>query len=93
MGQVMKKTDLEKQKALKLEGRMTMAGRPSRFGGGAAAVPDRREQRKADQALGLVPFAVKLPAELAQALRERAVAEDAALNTLVADLLRKGLEG
>ena len=71
----MKKTDLEKNKGLKIMGQMRQAGSPSRFGAAAQAVPDRREQRKLDQAAGLVPFAVKLPEALVARLRERAEAE------------------
>lgn len=44
----MNKYDLEKNKALKLAGQLRQAGTPGRFGAGQA--PDRREQRKLDQA-------------------------------------------
>jgi predicted HicB family RNase H-like nuclease len=53
---------------------------------------DRRERRQQDQALGLVPFAVKLNGELAQRLRDQAQAEGVSLNDLVDRLLRLGLE-
>lgn len=87
----MKKTDLEKNKGLKIMGQMRQAGSPSRFGAAAQAVPDRREQRKLDQAAGLVPFAVKLPEALVARLRERAEAEHRILPELTAALLDAAL--
>ncbi|MFN3888200.1 MAG: hypothetical protein ACK4MG_14700 [Aquabacterium sp.] len=87
----MKKTDLEKNKGLKIMGQMRQAGSPSRFGAAAQAVPDRREQRKLDQAAGLVPFAVKLPEALVARLRERAEAEHRTLPELTAALLDAAL--
>lgn len=86
----MKKTDLEKNKGLKIMGQLKSTLPPSRFAG--AAVPDRREQRKLDQAAGLVPFAVKLPQPLVDALREKAQADEVTLNDLVASLLEKALK-
>jgi shikimate dehydrogenase len=65
----MKKTDLEKNKALKLNNAMKHAT-ADRFGKAVAAEPklDRREQRKLDQAQGLVAFACKLNTELVDEL-------------------------
>lgn len=85
----MKKTDLYKNLALKVESRMKQAGTPDRFAQGT--VLDRKEQRKLDQAKGLIPFAVKLDAELAGELRALAESRQTGLNELVAELLRKGL--
>ncbi len=85
----MKKTDLYKNLALKVESRMKQAGTPERFAQGV--VLDRKEQRKLDQAKGLIPFAVKLDAELAGELRALAEARQTGLNELVAELLRKGM--
>jgi catechol-2,3-dioxygenase len=89
----MKKTDLEKNKALKLTGQLKQAGTPARFGAGAQLLTeqDRREQRKRDQALGLVPFAVKLPQTLANTLRETALERGVGLNELVDSLLTEAL--
>ena len=87
----MKKSDLDKHLGRKIGGQMKAAGIPGRFGQGAADVADRREQRRLDAAAGLVPFACKLPADLAATLRERAAAHEGGLNGLVAELLRKGL--
>jgi len=85
----MKRTDLEKNMAHKLDSRLKLAGTPTRFAGGA--VLDRKEQRKLDQAQGLIPFAVKLDAQLAEEIRAQAVARQLGLNELVGELLRKGL--
>lgn len=89
----MKPTDLEKLRGLKINNRLKQGGAPGRYGAEAGAAPDRREQRRRDQELGLVPFAVKLPAALAARLREQAQARGTDLNGLVAELLEKGLAG
>jgi hypothetical protein len=85
----MKRTDLEKNMAHKLDSRLKLAGTPVRFAGGTML--DRKEQRKLDQANGLIPFAVKLDAQLAEEIRAQAVARQMGLNELVSELLRKGL--
>jgi len=87
----MKKTDLEKNKALKLMGDMRKSAIPTRFAEGATALPDKREQRKLDQAAGLVPFAVKLHEDLVRQLREQAEQEGGNLNELTARLIQAGL--
>jgi hypothetical protein len=87
----MKKTDLEKTKALKLTHSMQQA-RSERFGKGTAEAPlDRREQRKLDQAQGLVPFACKLNSELVDTLKARAATHPGGLTGLLDELLRRGL--
>jgi hypothetical protein len=87
----MKKTDLYKNEGLKISGQMKQAGTPDRFGVAAAAVPSRRDQRKLEQAQGLVAFAVKLDGELVKQIHARAEARQTGLNETVADLLAKGL--
>ncbi len=89
----MKRTDLEKNKGLKIAGSVNRFGTPGRFGKDAASHVERREQRKLDQARGLVPFAVKINADLANQLRALAQERQADLNELVAELLKKGLAG
>ena len=87
----MKKTDLEKNKALKLTHSMQQA-RSERFGKGTAEAPlDRREQRKLDQAQGLVPFACKLNSELVEVLKARAATHPGGMTGLLDELLRQGL--
>ncbi|MGA7779122.1 MAG: hypothetical protein WCA85_15640 [Paraburkholderia sp.] len=89
----MKKTDLEKNKALKLNNSMKLAS-ADRFGKASAAAPvlDRREQRKLDQAQGLVPFACKLNSELVEQLKERAAGHPEGMTGLLADIIKRGLE-
>jgi hypothetical protein len=87
----MKKTDLTKHLAKKLDGRMKAAGVPGRFAQGAADATDKREQRRLDSAAGLVPFACKLPSELVKRLHERAAAHEGGVNALVAQALEKAL--
>jgi hypothetical protein len=86
----MKKTGMAKSDAKKLMGKMVAPGAAG-FGGADTAVVDRREQRKLDQAAGLVPFAVKLNADLVTQLQTLAKERDVDLNALVAELLSKGL--
>jgi hypothetical protein len=87
----MKKTDLEKNKALKL----THAAKQStsaRFGKGSEDVKlDRRAQRKLDQELGLVPFACKLNAELVEQLKARAATHPDGMTGLLTELLTQTL--
>jgi len=85
-----KKTGMAKSDAKKLMGKMTAPGAAG-FGNAEAVAVDRREQRKRDQALGLVPFAVKLNGELVQQLQALAKERGADLNTVVAEVLVKGL--
>lgn len=87
----MKKSDLDKQQAMKIDGRMKGAGIPGRFAHGASAVVDRREQRRIDAAAGLVPFACKLPGDLAATLRERGSGHQGGINAVVAELLQQAL--
>lgn len=87
----MKKSGLEKQKAMKLTGKMKQAGTSTPFGQDAAAPLDRRDQRKQDQALGLVPFAVKLHGDLVAQLQAMAQARAIGMNEVVAQLLTKAL--
>ena len=87
----MKKSDLDKLLGKRLGGQMKMAGVPGRFAQGAGEMIDRREQRRRDAAAGLVPFACKLPSDLAATLRERGAAHAKGINALVEELLRKGL--
>ena len=87
----MKKSGMAKQNAMKLAGKMKQAGTSAPFGPDATATLDRRDQRKADQALGLVPFAVKLHGDLVAQLQAVAKAREMGMNEVVADLLGKAL--
>lgn len=85
----MKKTDLAKSDAKKLMGKMAAPG-GAEFGKATATV-DRREQRRRDQALGLVPFAVKLNSDLVAQINALATEQGGDINAVVAALLQKGL--
>jgi hypothetical protein len=86
-----KKTDLAKSDAKKIMGKMAVPGVKG-FGNAAPPAVDKREQRKRDQALGLVPFAVKLNSELVKRLQALATERGVDINTAVADVLAKGLD-
>ena len=87
----MKKTDLEKNKAMKIVGTMKSSLAPDRFAQGAAAALDKQERRARDSAAGLVPFACKLPVDLVRQLHERAVKHEGGLNALVEEIVVNGL--
>jgi hypothetical protein len=89
----MKRTDLAKNQFLKVNGKISRSDATGRPGGENGAAPDRREQRKRDQALGLVPFAVKLDGDLVKQLQALAQSRQLGLNEVVAELLKKGLDG
>jgi len=87
----MKKSDIDKHLGQKIGGQMKGAVVPDRFAQGATNSVERREQRRVDSAAGLVPFACKLPADLAGKLREQGAAHAGGLNGAVAELLTKAL--
>lgn len=88
----MKPAELQKYNALKLVNKMKTGASPGRFGASGGVAPDRREQRRLDQARGLVPFAVKIEGELVQQIHALARERDVPLNELVAELLRGALD-
>jgi hypothetical protein len=88
----MKSTDLEKAKGLKINSKMNNAITPGRFAAAAHATVDRREQRKRDQAAGLVPFAIKIDGALVKRIQALALERDGNINEVVAELLNKGLD-
>ena len=88
----MKRAELAKKKGKKIDTTMSKTSTPGRFGKDAVAILDRREQRKRDQELGLVPFAVKLNAELVKKLQALALDRQTGLNELVGELLKAGLK-
>jgi hypothetical protein len=88
----MKKTGMAKSDAKKLMGKMAAPGAAG-FGNADNAVVDRKELRERERALGLVPFAVKLNADLVKQLQEHAKTRGIELNEAVAEVLAKGLAG
>jgi len=87
----MKKYELEKRKAEKLHNDLGAANAPARFGHAAGTVLDKKEQRKLDQAKGLVPFACKLNQDLVKQLHAACAAREISVNDLVAELIQAGL--
>ena len=86
-----KKTGMAKSDAKKLMGKM-VAPNLAGFGNDGTPTVDRREQRKRDQEMGLVPFAVKLDGELVQQLQKLAKSRSMELNALVSEVLISGLQ-
>lgn len=87
----MNKFDLQKTQALKLAVQLQQASTPDRFGT-ASQAPDRREQRKLDQAAGLVPFPLKLSQAHADKLRALATERGVSTNDIVAEVLQSALD-
>ena len=81
---------MAKSSAKKLMGKMSGPG-ASGFGNATETVLDRREQRKLDQALGLVPFAIKLNSALILQLEAKAKERELDLGTFVSELLVQAL--
>ena len=87
----MKRTDLGKLKGSGIQSRMQQAVVPGRYGQQSGQVQSKRERREADQALGLVPFAVKLNSELIARIHALQQQRGAPINEVVAELLESGL--
>lgn len=85
-----KRTELAKNKMVKSDNAVKIASKPDRFGSGSA-IPDRKEQRKADSAAGLIPFACKLNGDLIKTLHAEVTKRDVGMNEFVAELLTKAL--
>ncbi|HNX25411.1 MAG TPA: hypothetical protein PKG60_15295 [Spirochaetota bacterium] len=88
----MKRTDLEKTLGSKINSKIQKNSETGPFAKDAVKPVDKREQRKLDQALGLVPFAVKINIDLVQRIQEIAKEEQASVSEIVTELLHKGLE-
>lgn len=86
----MKKTGMAKSDAKKLMGQMLAPGAAG-FGNTDTPQVDKREQRRRDQALGLIPFAVKLNSDLVAQLQALAKERGIELNEVVADVITRGL--
>jgi hypothetical protein len=88
----LKKTDLVKNLAKKLDGRMKSAGVPHRYAQGAADVAGKGDKRAQEAAVKLVPITCRLPAELVARLRERAASHEGGINALMAQALERALQ-
>jgi hypothetical protein len=85
-----KKTDLAKQLGKKINNRVSGAGAVSPFKN-TEPVIDKKEQRRRDQALGLIPFAVKLHEDLVAQMHKIASERKIGINELAAELIKKGI--
>ena len=88
----MKKSDMVKNLAKKLDGKMKSAAIPNRFAQGSGDLAAKRLQRKPDAEGKLVPVACRLPADLVNQLRERAIAHEGGVNAILAQALQRWLE-
>ena len=88
----MKLTDLHKSKGLKINSGIKPYGTTGKPAEPPAPL-DRREQRKLDQARGLVPFACKLDGELLKELQALATERKLEMGELVGELLTTALGG
>jgi hypothetical protein len=85
----MKKTDLEKHKAKKIDGKMKSGIAPSRFGQGSS---NMAEPKPVSSAIKLVPLACRIPADLAARLRDRALGFEGGMSGIVAQALEQWLK-
>ena len=85
----MKKTDLEKNLAKKLDGRMKSTAVPHRFGQASAAAKEKTEQRSHAPTAKLVAVSCRLPSELVNRLREQAVAHEGGMNAVLAQAVEQ----
>lgn len=83
--------ELQKYNAMKLVNQMKNTGTHG-YPGSTVKPVDRREQRRLDQAAGLVPFAVKLNGDLIKQIHALAAERKTGTNEVVAELLQKALE-
>ncbi|HEY9459541.1 MAG TPA: hypothetical protein VIR04_01940 [Paralcaligenes sp.] len=78
---------------MKLLDKLKQGSTPSRFSTNSARAPiDRREQRKLDQAQGLVSFPLKLKQPVIEEIRTRAAAQNTGTSEIVEALLEKALK-
>jgi len=88
----MKRTDLEKSLGSKINSKIERNSESGPFNKDAVKPVDKREQRKLDQAKGLVPFAVKINIDLVEKVQVIAKEESKSVSEVVMELLLKGLE-
>ena len=86
----MKRTDLEKNMAKKLDGRMKSAAVPARFGE-ASAAPPKRQADPAAAAEKMVAVSCRLPAGLLKQLRARAAGQEGGINAALAQAVERWL--
>jgi hypothetical protein len=88
----MKRTQLEKLRAVTILDRIRHSTSPGRFGQQSSQFANRKERREAEKAAGLVPFAVKLQGRLVERVRALANQRAGDINAVVGELLEAGLK-
>ena len=88
----LKKTDMVKKLAKKLDGQMKSAAIPNRFAKGSAVAAPKTEPAKADTTPKPVQLTCRLPADLVQQMRDRALNVEGGVNTILAQALKRWLE-
>ena len=88
----MKKTDLEKNLAKKLDGRMKSSAVSRRFGQSSAKLKVKGELNSRPGVAKLVPVSCRLPAELVNRLRERAIGHQGGISALVTQAVEQWLQ-
>ena len=88
----LKKTDMVKKLAKKLDGQMKSTAIPTRFAKGSAAAAAKPEPARAEAAPKPVQLTCRLPADLVQQMRERAVNVEGGVNTILAQALKRWLD-
>ena len=79
----MKKTDLEKNMAKKLDGRLKHQAIPQRFAQTSGKLAGRQAEAAASATIKFVQVSCRLPAPLATQLRERAIAHEGGVSALI----------
>lgn len=87
----MKKTDLEKHLAKKLDGRMKAQPIPQRFGKASAVAAETSAAKARSAPPKLVPLACRLPADMVNRLRTRAAGFEGGLSALMAQAVAQWL--
>jgi len=84
----MKRTDMEKNMAKKLSGRLKSEAIPQRFGAGSAASAAKKDKPAAVKTVSLT---VRVPAELATRFHERAAKQEGGASAVVTQAIERWL--
>jgi hypothetical protein len=87
----MKKTDLEKNTAKKLDGRMKSGAVPPRFGTGSAQAASKTVEAAKPSGPRLVALSCRLPADLVSRLSEHAASHEGGMSALMTQALEQWL--
>lgn len=88
----LKKTDMVKNLAKKLDGKMKAKGIPQRFAQGSADAATKRDPNATPAAPKLVAVACRLPADLLNRVRDQAVGQEGGINAVMAQALSQWLD-